>query len=261
MGADRTPALAAGASVNPFNPFRRGRGEHKRLIRMIPESPLRHVDPRVKLLLCLLVALSVMLPLERLVIFWLLFILGMVAARLGGEMLYQIRRIAFILIVLFILDWIAVGPAFALLITLRFTLVVSAFTIFFATTSPEEFRLALERLGFPYAYAFSLSLAFLSVSMMVEEWHNILEAQRSRGAWQEIQGLRRIGDQLNSLVALGVPAIVLTVKRAWTFTEAAYTRGFDSPHRRPYREFVMHRIDWALALGALIAMVLLFFNR
>jgi len=247
--------------VNPFNPFRRGRGEHKRLIRMVPESPLRNVDPRAKLAICLLVALSVMLPLERLAIFWLLFTASMIAARLGEEMLFQIQRIAWILIILFILDWIAIGPDFALLITLRFTLVVSAFTIFFATTSPEEFRLALERLGFPYAYAFSLSLAFLSVSLMIEEWHNILEAQRSRGAWQEIKGLRRIGDQLNNLVALGVPAVVLTVKRAWTFTEAAYTRGFDSPHRRPYRELVMRRVDWALSLGALGAIALIFFWR
>ena len=247
--------------MNPLNPFRRGRGEHKRLIRMVPESPLRQVDPRVKLLLCLLVALSVMLPLERLAIFCFIFAVGMVAARLGTEMLYQIRRIALILVILFILDTVTIGLSFAILITLRFALVVSAFTIFFATTSPEEFRLALERLGFPYAYAFSLSLAFLSVSIMVEEWQNILEAQRSRGAWQEIKGLRRIGDQLNSLVALGVPAIVLTVKRAWTFTEAAYTRGFDSPQRRPYRQLVMNRVDWVLSLGALASIVLVFFYR
>ncbi len=244
--------------MNPLNPFRRGRGEHKRLIRLVPESPLRQIDPRVKLEICLLVALSVMLPLERLAIFWLVFTVGMIAVRLGAEMLFQIRRIAFILIVLFLIDWFTIGADFALLITLRFTLVVSAFTIFFATTTPEEFRLALERLGFPYPYAFSLSLAFLSVSIMVEEFHNILEAQRSRGAWREIKGLRKIGDQLNNLIALGVPAIVLTVKRAWTFTEAAYTRGFDSPHRHPYHELVMRPIDWTLSLGALLAIVLVF---
>jgi energy-coupling factor transport system permease protein len=247
--------------VNPLNPFRRSKGEHKRLIRMVPESPLRQVDPRAKLAICLLVALSVMLPFERLAVFWFIFALSMLAVRLGEEVLYQIRRIAWILMILFILDWIAIGPDFALLITLRFTLVVSAFTIFFATTSPEEFRLALERLGFPYPYAFSLSLAFLSVSTIVEEWHNILEAQRSRGAWQEIKGLRRIGDQLNNLVALGVPAIVLTVKRAWTFTEAAYTRGFDSPQRRPYRQLAMRRVDWVLMLGSLAAILLILLWR
>jgi energy-coupling factor transporter transmembrane protein EcfT len=97
--------------------------------------------------------------------------------------------------------------------------------------------------------------------MMVEEWHNILEAQHSRGAWEQTKGLRRIGDQLNSLVALGVPAVVLTVKRAWTFTEAACTRGFDSPHRRPYRKLAMRRADWALSLAAVAASVLIFFWR
>ena len=247
--------------MNPLNPFRRGRGEHKRLIRLVPESPLCQIDPRVKLAICLLVALSVMLPLERLAIFWLSFTISMIAVKLGGEMLYQIRRIAVFLVILFILDWVTIGLDFALLITLRFTLVVSAFTIFFATTTPEEFRLALERLGFPYAYAFSLSLAFLSVSIMVEEWNNILEAQRSRGVWPEKQGLRKIGDQLNSLVALGVPAIVLTVKRAWTFTEAAYTRGFDSPHRHPYRELEMRRIDWSIMLGVTVAIAFVFFFK
>lgn len=247
--------------MNPLNPFRRGKGEHKRLIRMVPESPLRRVDPRVKLAICLLVALSVMLPLDRLAIFWIVFTISMIAVRLGREMLYQVRRIAVFLIVLFFLDWFTIGLDFALLITLRFTLVVSAFTIFFATTSPEEFRLALERLKFPYAYAFSLSLAFLSISIMVEEWQNILEAQRSRGAWQERQGLRKIGDQVNNLIALGVPVVVLTVKRAWTFTEAAHTRGFDSPHRRPYRELVLRRADWLLLLGTVTAIALVFFYR
>ena len=245
-----------------MNPFRRhGRGEHKRLVRIVHESPLRQVDPRVKLELSLLVTLAVMLPLGRLALFWLVFAALMVPARLVGEMWHQIRRIAWILLVLFLIDWLSVSLELAILITLRFTLVASAFVLFFATTRPEEFRLALERMGIPYPYAFSLSLAFLSVSMMSEEWQTIWEAQRSRGAWQASTGIRRIGEQLNNLVALGVPAIVLTVKRAWTFTEAAYTRGFDSPHRQPYRQLVMRPTDWALSIGALIVMILVFLWR
>jgi energy-coupling factor transport system permease protein len=248
--------------VNPLNPLRkRGTGEHRRLIRMVPESPLRHVDPRIKLGICILVALSVMLPLERLAVFWLVFAAGIVAARLAREMLYQVRRILVILVILFILDWVGVGFSFAALITLRFVLVVSAFTLFFATTTPEEFRLAMERLGMPYTYAFSLSLAFLSVSLMHEEFLNILEAQRSRGAWQDARGLRRIGDQLSGLVALGVPAIVLTVKRAWTYTEAAHTRGFDSPERRPYRRLALQSTDAVLLLAVAAVTALVFFWR
>jgi energy-coupling factor transport system permease protein len=245
-----------------MNPFRRqGRGEHRRLVRIVHESPLRAVDPRVKFEISILIALAVMLPLGRLAIFWLVFAALMFPARLAGEMWHQIRRIAWILVALFILDWLTIGLEFAVLITLRFSLVVSAFVIFFATTRPEEFRLALERLGLPYPYAFSFSLAFLSISLMNEEWQTIWEAQRSRGAWEERKGIRRIGERLNDLVALGVPAIVLTVKRAWTFTEAAYTRGFDSPQRRPYRQLVMRPIDWALSVGSLVAIVLVFVWR
>ncbi len=243
----------------PFH--RRGRGEHRRLIRMVPESPLRRADPRVKLLICTLVALSVMLPLERLAVFWVLFAAGMFAARLARELLYQVRRIVWILVILFIIDTVFVDLPFAVLITLRFVLVVSAFTLFFATTSPEEFRLAMEKLGMPYPYAFSLSLAFLSVSIMYDEFLNILEAQKSRGAWVQLTGIRRIGEQVNSLVALGVPAVVLTVKRAWTFTEAAYTRGFDSPHRHPYRRLVMRRADWLLGLACVLIVLPIFFWR
>ena len=242
--------------MNPFR--RRGRGEHRRLIRLVHESPLRQVDPRAKLEISLLVALAVMLPLERLAVFWLVYLALTWPLRLTGEVLRQIRRIAWLLIVLFIADWLLIGLSFAILITLRLTLVVSAFVIFFATTRPEEFRLALEKLGLPYSYAFSLSLAFQSITLMHEEWHAILEAQRSRGAWQERKGLGQIGERLNDAIALGVPAIVLTVKRAWTFTEAAYTRGFDSPHRQPYRQLIMRPTDWTLAAGSLIIVILVF---
>jgi energy-coupling factor transporter transmembrane protein EcfT len=55
------------------------------------------------------------------------------------------------------------------------------------------------------------------------------------------------------MVSLSVPAVVLTTKRAWAMTEAAYARGFESPHRRPYYQLAMHRLDWLLLAGALIA--------
>ncbi len=240
-----------------------GRGQHKRLVRLVEDSPLRQVDPRVKLELGVLAALAVMLPLERLAIFWVVFALMMFLVRLAGEMWRQIWRITWLLIALFVLDWLIVGPELAVLITLRFSLVVSAFVVVFATTRPEEIRLALERLGLPYRYAFSLSLAFLSISMLNEEWQAIREAQQSRGAWQPRSGLCEFwrGRWLADLIALSVPAVVLTIKRAWTFTEAAYARGFDSPHRKPYQQLIMRLADWALSIGALAVIVVVFALR
>ena len=240
---------------------RRGGGAHRRLIRLVQESPLRAVDPRVELIISVLVAFAVMLPLERLIVFWLTFTALMFPARLQHEVFYQIRRIVALIVILFFIDWITVDLDLAFIITFRFMLVVSAFVIFFATTRPEEFRMALERFGVPYRYAFSLSLAFLSVSLMDEEWRAIREAQKSRGAWIEFSGWRKWREQLDAMIALGVPAIVLTVKRAWALTEAAHTRGFDSPRRRPYRQLRMMPVDWALLAASSGVIILLFALR
>jgi energy-coupling factor transporter transmembrane protein EcfT len=63
---------------------------------------------------------------------------------------------------------------------------------------------------------------------------------------------------VRDLVSLSVPAIVMTTKRAWAMNEAAYARGFDSPHRRPYRCLAMTPLDWVLLAGTLAVAVGLF---
>jgi energy-coupling factor transport system permease protein len=155
----------------------------------------------------------------------------------------------------------------AAIITLRLILLSGAFALFFSTTTPGELRLALEWLRVPYRYAFSLSLAFQSLGLLDEEWRAIREAQHARGAWTlpgpETSGLalrawvRQLLAQVRDMVALTVPAVVLTTKRAWAMTEAAYTRGFDSPRRRPYRQLEMGRLDWLL-LVTVVWVTLLF---
>ena len=232
--------------------------KHTRLVTLIENSPLRGIDPRVKLGLSTLVAVTVMLPVEKLALFWLIFVGLMFPARLAGEVFHQMRRILWILVILFIVDWYVVDLRFAILITLRFTLLVSAFVIFFATTRPEEFRLALERLRVPYRYAFSLSLALFSLTTIREEWQAIREAQHSRGTEEEGKGFKRIGKILGNGIALGVPTVVLTVKRAWMLTEAAHVRGFDSPARTSYYHLAMKPRDWGLLLTALSLNTLLF---
>jgi energy-coupling factor transport system permease protein len=186
-------------------------------------------------------------------------------ARLLDEAGRQVWRLKWILTLLFLLDWVVIGPDLAIIVTLRLVLLAGTFTVFFATTTPGELRLALEWLGVPYRYAFSVSLAFQSIGLLDDEWRSIREAQRSRGAWAPAKPQRgwrglRLGDlitQVKDMVALSVPAVVLAAKHAWAMNEAAYARGFDSPQRRPYRRLRMSRLDWLLLTGALAAGVLL----
>ncbi|UCC65093.1 MAG: energy-coupling factor transporter transmembrane protein EcfT [Anaerolineae bacterium] len=235
-----------------------GTSGRTRKLNLVEASPLRRADPRAKLALSLCASLAVTLPLERLAAFMGLYATLLLWARLLPEAARQVWRLKWILILLFVVDWLVVGPELAAIVTLRLVLLAGAFALFFATTTPGELRLALEWMRVPHRYAFSLSLAFQSVGLLDDEWRAILEAQRSRGAWAPKAGWRNLLERVQDMVSLAVPAVVLTARRAWAMTEAAYARGFDSPHRRPYRRLAMGWLDWVLLAGtAVIAVVLL----
>jgi energy-coupling factor transport system permease protein len=229
--------------------IRLGTAGKTRNLALVEDSPLRQADPRTKLALSLCASLAVMLTLEKLIVFMGLYVILLLWARLLPEAARQVWRLKWVLLILFVVDWIFVSRDLAVIIVLRLTLLAGAFALFFATTTPGELRLALEWLRVPYRYAFSLSLAFQSVGLLDDEWRSIREAQRARGAWVRPTGWRNLLERIRDLVALAVPAVVLTTKRAWAMTEAAYARGFDSPHRRPYRYLAMGRLDWLLLAG------------
>ncbi|MBN1179374.1 MAG: energy-coupling factor transporter transmembrane protein EcfT [Anaerolineae bacterium] len=219
---------------------------------LVESSPLRRADPRVKLALSLCASLAVMLPLRQIVAAMVIYVLLLAWSRLLPAAARQVWRLKWLLLGLFIVDWLVVSLDLALIITLRLILLAGAFALFFATTTPGELRLALEWMRMPYRYAFSISLAFQSLNLLDAEWRTIHEAQQARGAWAPLQGWRNLRQQVHDLVALAVPAIVMTTRRAWSITEAAYARGFDSPKRLPYRSLSMRPFDW-LMLGVAVA--------
>lgn len=225
---------------------------------LVESSPLRRVDPRVKLAIGLCASLAVMLPIERLAIFSVVYLLILLWARLLPTAARQVWRIRWLLVILFVMDVWLVDLELAVAVTLRLVLLACVFSLLVATTTPRELSLALESLRLPYRYAFSLGLAFQSLSLMDEEWRMIEEAQHARGVWPASKDWRQLLRQTRNLVAFTVPAIVLTTKRAWMITEAAYARGFDSPHRRPSRLLSFRLGDWLLLGGVVLVIGLLF---
>ena len=241
--------------------IRLGGAGRVRALALVEDSPLRRVDPRTKLALSLCASLAVMLSLEKLAVFMVLYFVLVLWARLLPEAARQVWRLKWVLLVLFVVDWIFVSLDLALIITLRLVLLAGAFSLFFATTTPAELRLALEWMRVPHRYAFSISLAFQSVGLLDDEWRSIREAQQVRGAWSQPTGWRDLMATVRDLVSLAVPAVVMTTKRAWAMTEAAYARGFDSPRRRPYRKLAMGWLDGALLASAVLVMVTLILWR
>jgi energy-coupling factor transport system permease protein len=230
--------------------IRLGSAGQMRPMALVEASPLRHADPRAKLALGLAASLAVMLPLEKLVVFMGAYLLLLACTRLLPEAARQVWRLKWVLVLLFILDWLVVSLELAAVVTLRLVLLSGSFALLFSTTTPGELCLALEWMHVPYRYAFSVGLAFQSLGLLDDEWRSIREAQRARGAWRQVSGWRNLIRRLGDMVALAVPAVVMTTKRAWAMTEAAYARGFDSPHRKPFRKLHMRWSDWLLLAAA-----------
>lgn len=223
---------------------------------LIEGSPLRRVDARAKLLLGLAASAAVMLPLAPLAVAVAAFALLIGLGGLRDGALAPLRRVALLLVLLFALDWALVDARFALLITLRLVLLASAFTVLVATTTPDELRIALERLGLPARLAFALATAYRSLADAEREWQAIIEAQQARGIallagdartpWR-----RRLADA----VALVVPAIVLATQRAWSLTEAAVMRGLEAPHRARPEPARLRALDRGLLATAAVLLL------
>ncbi|MDO9084899.1 MAG: energy-coupling factor transporter transmembrane component T [Anaerolineaceae bacterium] len=237
-----------------FNLSQKGK---TRSIQLNQSSPLRKLDPRSKLFVSIALSLAVMLPLEKLVIFLVAYILFILWARLFPEMARQTWQLRWILLFLFLIDWWLVSLELALVIILRLILLSGVFALFFSTTSTNELGLALESLKIPYRYAFSINLAFQSIGLLQEEWQAIREAQQSRGILVKFDGIKQLVKQVSDLIALTVPAIVLTTRRAWAITEAAYSRGFDSPNRLSFNQLKMNWWDW-IFISIIIAIMATF---
>jgi energy-coupling factor transporter transmembrane protein EcfT len=232
-------------------------GRSRQLV-LIEESPLRKVDPRTKLFISVAASLVVMMTMEKLAFFVILYILFLLWARLLVSAVKQVWRIKWILIILFFADWWLISLDHAALVCTRLILLAGVFALFFSTTTTRELGLALEKLHVPYRYAFSLSLAFQSLGLLDDEWRAIQEAQVSRGAIKKQSKYRKWIALVRDLMSLTVPAIVLTTKRAWAITEAAYARGFDSPKRSAYQSLNFSWLDAVLMAGTVTVILIMY---
>jgi energy-coupling factor transport system permease protein len=184
-----------------------------------------------------------MLPLAHLAAVLAAYSLLILAARIERQVLAQLRRAAVLLIVLFAADWLWINLGFALLIAARLILLITGFSLFFATTTPDELQAALERMRVPARLAFAFATAYRFLRLLDSEWQGIIEAQQARGVVVSTPSWRAPRQSLAQAMAIIVPAVVLTTQRAWSITEAAAARGFESPGRRPSRRLHFSRVD------------------
>ncbi len=141
----------------------------------------------------------------------------------------------------------------AVLIAVRLVLIAGVAAWFAATTSVEEFEVALVRLGLPWTLAFLMSLTIRLVPEMRHRFHVIEDAQRSRGLDLSGGPVARVRARLPMLL----PFLAAVIRYGYELSEALRARGFESITERTSITTIEHepRDYWLYLLSAGLLLV------
>lgn len=117
---------------------------------------------------------------------------------------------------------------FAFRISMRITVMISAFTLLLMTTHPSELMSDLTRRGLPGQFAYVIISSLQILPQMQARAQTIIAAQRSRGLDTESSFLRRAG----SLVPLVGPLVFGSLVEVEERAIAIEARGFTSTHAK-----------------------------
>jgi energy-coupling factor transport system permease protein len=113
--------------------------------------------------------------------------------------------------------------------SIRFLDVVSAFSLFFMTTSADDLGLALEKIHAPYSIAFTFTTAVRLVPTMAVDAQTVVDAQRSRGLELDKGNLMK---RIRNYVPILIPLIISAIRRSVELAEALESRGFGATEKR-----------------------------
>jgi len=158
------------------------------------DSKLHKLDPRPKFLFTLVIFSMAVLYMDLiplLVIFTVQLPL-VVIGKITKEWLKSLRGGLFLAVIIFASNVLSyyffqgrslttTNIETALALTVRFLVLITSFSVFFLTTSPDRLSLALEKARVPYEFNFAFITAIRFVPVLADEAQSIMDAQRSRG--------------------------------------------------------------------------------
>jgi energy-coupling factor transport system permease protein len=195
-------------------------------------SPVHRLDPRAKFVVsCVIFTVAVLFTeLSPLAALFLLQIPIILSARVVKQWLESLRGALVLGGMIFFMN-LLVGYTliYSVAMSFRFLTLVSSFSWFFLTTSPDDLGLALEQSKVPYELCFAFTTAVRFVPVLADEAQTIIDAQRSRGLELDKGNvLKRIRNYLPILI----PLIVNAIRRSLELAEAMESRAFGSTVKR-----------------------------
>lgn len=240
------------------------------------KTPVHRLDPRAKFLLVVALVFPALLFTSIYVMIGLLLVQVplLVSGKVTRRWVMSLRAGVVLSALIFIVNlWTSnIVQAFAL--TLRFLVLLTTFSMFFMTTSPDDLGLAIDRirpvrwlskrwLGYPNALSFTFTTAVRLVPTLAADAQTVVDAQRSRGLELDRGNLFR---RIRNYVPILIPLLLIAIRRSLELAEALEARGFPGKEgRTSLFELRFKRTDYALmamcVLGLVFSLWLFLYNR
>jgi energy-coupling factor transport system permease protein len=219
------------------------------------DSPIHRLDPRSKFVLMIGFFASALMftNIFALITILLAQIPVVLLAKTIKRWLQSMRGMLLYAGFIFVMNLIF-GTAFvqAIAFSVRFLAVVSAFSLFFMTTSADDLGLALEQIHAPYTIAFTFTTAVRLVPTMAVDAQTVVDAQRSRGLELDKGNFMK---RIRNYVPILIPLIISAIRRSVELAEALEARGFGATEKRTsIITLKMHWTDYVVILLTIIGL-------
>ena len=236
------------------------------------DTAIHNMDPRVKFLLTMVFfsASVMLLELVPLIVVFIVQVPLVASAKVTREWLKSLKGASFIAAIIFVTNMasfyyfrggvLTYGILeYSLALTLRFIVLVTSFSIFFLTTSPDKLSLALEKARIPFEFNFAFITAIRFVPVLAEEAQTIIDAQRSRGL--ELDKGSFIA-RVRNYIPILLPLIINSIRRSLELAEAMESRAFGATEKRTnLYELKMTGFDYGTLAAAMLSILLLVFLK
>jgi energy-coupling factor transport system permease protein len=236
------------------------------------DSPLHRLDPRVKFIMtvALFTAAIIFFDLVPIIVIFIAQLPIVAFGRIGREWLKTLKGGIFLAVIIFVTNlgslYFFRGQQltgdiveFSLALTLRFLALITSFSIFFLTTSPDKLSLALEKARVPYEFNFAFITAIRFVPVLAEEAQTIMDAQRSRGLELD-KGSFLV--RIRKYIPILLPLIINSIRRSLELAEAMESRAFGATkYRTNLYELRMKPIDYIILILSLSLIIIVIYIR
>ncbi len=238
------------------------------------DSFLHRLNPVTKLLSAFMYGIAAIICNNVIaeILFIVLMILISGAAGIARRALFLTRNLFFLGLLMFVIQLFFVrtgepvcviggfvlftmgGLKSALLLSFRVIAAMLPLMLLFAVTRMNDLCNALvKRVHLPYKYAFIVTTAFRFVPIFATEFHDIQDAQKSRGVDFDTKNIFR---KLRLIAPLCVPLLISSLKKVDVSAMSAEMRGFElRGYKSGYKEYpfgIGDLVTFIILLGLIV---------